>query len=67
MYLGGAECQNSTSALQSKERRAFARNLLEVISYDLKFRSRELHSASVFSSVFEKNNQLHMHNIVSIL
>ena len=67
MYLGGAECQNSTSALQSKERSAFARNLLEVVSCDLKFRFRELPSASVFSSVFEKNNQLHVHNIASIL
>ena len=64
MYLGGAGCQNSTSALQSKK---LARNLLEVVSCDLKLRFRELHSASVFSSVFEKNNQLHMHNIASIL
>ena len=41
MYLGGAECQNSTSALQSKEKSALARSLLEEVSYDFKFRFRQ--------------------------
>ena len=39
--LGRAECQNSTSALQSKEKSALARNLLQVVSRGLKLRFRQ--------------------------